>query len=415
MLEEESFALKHPDLMQEWDWDKNSDLDPKKLSCGSNKKAYWVCKNDPTHTWRVDLHHRARDNSGCRKCGNLNKEKRGRKKLLIDAYPSISKEWDYEKNSGININKVTHASSKRVAWICSIDKTHRWDSTITNRTAKHRGCPYCNEGLPSKKNSLLSIHPDVAEEWDFEKNSPLKPDEVTRASGKKVWWICRNDPDHEWDAVIRNRTTLGSNCPHCENEIKAIRLKGYMLDNSSSLSKHYKLFVKNLFSIESIVKEADFSKPSYNKSFLRLAYSSIITSLEAYLSDLFMDKVLASDRKMDKLFRNANEFKNRKLSIHEALLFSERKSKEVENYIHDVIWHNLPKVEHLYKKVLSIDFDTNLSVEINRHISVRHDIVHRNGRRKDGGIHHIDKQKVEECLVSVKNFVELIERKSSGI
>ena len=415
VLEEESFAAKHPDLMQEWDWEKNKNLDPKSLSCGSKKKAYWICKNNPSHTWRVDLYHRSYNRTGCRKCANLNKEKRGRKKLLVNDYPSIAKEWDFEKNTGIDINKITHASAKRVSWVCNIDETHKWESTVTNRTSKQRGCPYCNGELPSKKNSLKSIYPEVAEEWGFDKNFPLKPEDVTRASGKKVWWVCKNDPDHEWDAVVRNRTILGSNCPHCENEIKAIRLKGYMLDNSSVLTKHYKLFVKNLFSIESIIKEVDFSMPSYNKTFLRLAYSSIITSLEAYLSDYFMERVLASEDKMDKLFRNAKEFKNRKMSINEALIFSDRKSKEVEQYIHDVIWHNLPKVEHLYRKVLSIEFDSTLSEDINRHISVRHDIVHRNGRCKDGRIHHIDKVKVEECLASVKNFIEKIELDSSDI
>mgnify|MGYP002513226043 CR=1 FL=1 len=29
--------------MSEWDWDANAELDPNKLTSGSNKKAWWKC------------------------------------------------------------------------------------------------------------------------------------------------------------------------------------------------------------------------------------------------------------------------------------------------------------------------------------------------------------------------------------
>ena len=120
VLEEESISHKYPDLMVEWDWERNSNLDPKKLSCGSNKKAFWICSNDPTHSWSASIYHRTYTKTGCKKCSNLNKQTNSRKRLLVDYYPSISKEWDFEKNSGIDINTITHASSKRVSWVCSI-------------------------------------------------------------------------------------------------------------------------------------------------------------------------------------------------------------------------------------------------------------------------------------------------------
>ena len=41
-----------------------------------------------------------------------------------------------------------------------------------------------------KKDSLAITNPDLVKEWDYEKNAPLTPDDVTPGSGKKVWWIC---------------------------------------------------------------------------------------------------------------------------------------------------------------------------------------------------------------------------------
>ena len=36
-------------------------------------------------------------------------------------------------------------------------------------------------------NSLAEVHPELISEWS-EKNLPLKPDEITFGSNKKVWW-----------------------------------------------------------------------------------------------------------------------------------------------------------------------------------------------------------------------------------
>jgi superfamily II DNA or RNA helicase len=61
---------------------------------------------------------------------------------------------------------------------------------------------------------LQALYPDLSAEWHPEKNGTLRPDEVKPFSGKKVWWRCRVDPSHEWQAKIQNRT-LGDGCPMC--------------------------------------------------------------------------------------------------------------------------------------------------------------------------------------------------------
>ena len=39
----------------------------------------------------------------------------------------------------------------------------------------------------SPEYNLKVIRPDIAKEWDYEKNHPLKPEDVTPHSNKKVW------------------------------------------------------------------------------------------------------------------------------------------------------------------------------------------------------------------------------------
>ena len=43
------------------------------------------------------------------------------------------------------------------------------------------------------------------------------PSQVSRSSGRKVWWQCSQHPDHEWQATISNMSR-GMGCPICSGE-----------------------------------------------------------------------------------------------------------------------------------------------------------------------------------------------------
>ena len=60
-------------------------------------------------------------------------------------------------------------------------------------------------------NSLAEVRPELVPEWS-EKNLPLKPDEITFGSNKKVWW--RGACGHEWETSIKARSS-GEKCSIC--------------------------------------------------------------------------------------------------------------------------------------------------------------------------------------------------------
>ncbi|MAH39721.1 MAG: hypothetical protein CL873_04255 [Dehalococcoidales bacterium] len=66
----------------------------------------------------------------------------------------------------------------------------------------------------SKDYNLRTENPEVAKQWNFDKNDPLKPEDFTPGSQEKVWWKCERG--HEWEARIGSRTR-GSGCPGCYN------------------------------------------------------------------------------------------------------------------------------------------------------------------------------------------------------
>ena len=60
---------------------------------------------------------------------------------------------------------------------------------------------------------LASDYPELAEQWNYDRNGALTPWDVTIGSGKKVWWKC--SLGHEWEATIGSRTYQSNGCPYC--------------------------------------------------------------------------------------------------------------------------------------------------------------------------------------------------------
>lgn len=70
---------------------------------------------------------------------------------------------------------------------------------------------------PPYENSLAHLHPHIAEEWHYERNTPLTPDMFTISSPRKVWWQCKKG--HEWEAAISSRTGQKQGCPYCSGRL----------------------------------------------------------------------------------------------------------------------------------------------------------------------------------------------------
>jgi hypothetical protein len=45
------YLSENEELMKEWDWEANKDLDPTKITIGSHKKVYWNCLKC-NHKWQ---------------------------------------------------------------------------------------------------------------------------------------------------------------------------------------------------------------------------------------------------------------------------------------------------------------------------------------------------------------------------
>ena len=162
---------------------------------------------------------------------------------LAEKYPELAKEWNYEKNKGLKDgndrdistpDNISPGSGRKVWWICKYG--HEYETTVAHRTGMHSNCPYCSKyKISTGFNDLSTINPNLAKEWNYEKNKGLSnkrgynistPDKIAAGSKQKVWWKLPYDVpddypvvslrgkhfDFEWKASVKERNN-GSKCP----------------------------------------------------------------------------------------------------------------------------------------------------------------------------------------------------------
>ena len=274
-----NFADKYPELAKEWDYEKNGNLTPEKLTAGSSEKVWWICTVG--HSYKSSISHRIRG-TGCPKCAKELRISFPEKAIVyyltkIDDSIVESYEPDYLKGKEVDI----YIKSKNIGIEYDGRMWHKDKNKdlIKNKICKNNGlilyriretgCPELNDSsidlyydpdalyqnlsllisklikkiynktievdvnqdrmkiyslveYTIKTKSLLNLYPEIAKEWDYEKNGDMKPNQFYSTSSRKVWWICNKG--HSYEATISHRTVDNTSCPYCANQKI---LKGY--------------------------------------------------------------------------------------------------------------------------------------------------------------------------------------------
>ena len=243
-----SLADERPDLAKEWNYEKNGDLKPEDVSCGSGKKVWWKLPYDVPDDypvehlrgkhfefeWEANISDRTRGVNCPFLCRNP-KTWKGFNDLAT-TNPSLADEWDYKLNIGLTPSDVTTNSGKNVWWHLQYDIPNdyivenlrgkridfHWQAVVSDRN-NGNGCPFLTgKTVWPGFNDLQTVSPELAKQWHPAKNGELTAAQVTASSNKKVWWLYPyDDPktgkhfDFEWETTISHRTgNYGTGCPY---------------------------------------------------------------------------------------------------------------------------------------------------------------------------------------------------------
>lgn len=232
--------IDNKELMKEYDYEKNHDIELDKLTVGTHKKVWWICPKN--HSFMQEVRSKVKG-IGCPVCSN---------KLVLKGYndlattnPELLEEWDYKNNDLVHITpyNITKGAEKKVWWICNQCKQSYQNFAYSKKV--NIGCPYCSSKIIKKGlNDIFTKKPNWEKSWDYKKNN-IDPYSLSVSSHKNVWWICINCNKSFSRKVsdIDDEYVLCKECCISKGTSKRIETiinkKGSFMDNYMNIAKEW--------------------------------------------------------------------------------------------------------------------------------------------------------------------------------
>lgn len=151
--------------------------------------------------------------------------------------------------------------------------------------------------------------------------------------------------------------------------------------------------------ISEVLDEIDTLSMPTKEYLYRQLYARTITSMEAFLSSTLLKAILSSDENKRKFVEKYLPYRNEQICFANIYEQMERIDTTIQETLRGLMYHNLGKIKPIYKDVLDIDLGD--VKEIMKAVQIRHDIVHRSGKNKEGKLHDIKKEDVIKLVESV--------------
>ena len=149
-----------------------------------------------------------------------------------------------------------------------------------------------------------------------------------------------------------------------------------------------------------------------------LLYANVITSLETYLADIFINTIFQNTLYLKKFVETYPKFKGKENAHKFELCEIFTKYNKIEEIVTDeilgIIYHNLHTIKPMFKDTFGVQFLEEMK-DISKAIQIRHDIVHRNGKtkiNKDTKVsseHKIGKEEIKKLIAVTTKFVSNID------
>ena len=218
-------------------------------------------------------------------------------------------------------------------------------------------------------------------------------------------------------------------CEECEQEYNVIMTNGYYggygeiegVDNVIDVGENIpgeddeyydKLLFKETHSdTEKTVEAIEELPQDIKDSLYRLLYANIISKMEAFLCDTIVNFVLSCEAHKRRFVQKYEPLASQKFQMSAIYAKYESLDKIIKGALTSIVYHDIDLVRKLYKNVADIELPYTKAIE--EAIQIRHDIVHRNGKDKDGNLHSVTRVDVEILSDYVKDFIYEVDRLAS--
>jgi hypothetical protein len=180
--------------------------------------------------------------------------------------------------------------------------------------------------------------------------------------------------------------------------------ESYLVESSG----HQTAFQTSVMDILSLLAQPP-EAPPHQRCLHRVLYVNVVTVLECYLSDFFISRIKEDNKLLRKLIETTPFFKDQKTTVSEVFQTMDAIEKRANKYLFGLLWHRLDDVSKLYKKVLGVTFPSDMNA-LHSAIVIRHELVHRNGKKQDETEHQIGEAEIKSVIKLAEELVGQIEK-----
>lgn len=166
-------------------------------------------------------------------------------------------------------------------------------------------------------------------------------------------------------------------------------------------------FCSQIFRLNQLMGESE--DPMQQK--IRFSYA--VTLMESCLSEMLKSITLSSPELQRSAIINVHGLKDATIKVNSLLgqQSSDVIEKTIISHLSSIIYHNIDSVLKIYRAILNAKIDNlpdGIIGKIKEATDLRHDIVHRNGKKANGEVNEITKEIVNAHIEQINTFMDCV-------
>ena len=224
--------------------------------------------------------------------------------------------------------------------------------------------------------------------------------------GQKEEWIKRELDDSDADENTEGWDALASQYDETYENWESYIEGEYEWHHSQDHSNFYISFIQTINEIKTILKSH--IDPQVTHTTYKMLHVHVVTAMETYLGDSLKSTVLRNETYIANAAKNLDELTKRKFKLEDFISESDFVAKIVLQQLCKYLYHDVARVMVFYKATLDFHCAYNLKniIEIT---TIRHDLVHRNGKDNDGNRVQINHPMLEASINEVEIFIKYLD------
>ena len=182
------------------------------------------------------------------------------------------------------------------------------------------------------------------------------------------------------------------------------------LDKTGGFNSRYHIIKNYDKAIDDIITLSNLEIDEMNQRLLyRVLFANVYSSMEAFLQDTCVYYLMKEQKYKEAFLKSQESLSKEKFNLSEIFDKISQVDYKILNAVENTVFHRLsPEICPLFKNTFGISFPDYEYIEDN--LTIRHDIVHRNGYSKDKSkcFHIISKDKLYELIEEVDKFVHAL-------